>query len=111
MSFLLAVDPNKTLKFSDALSYGAQTVLLGMATVFAVLITIWLALLALKFFLHDLPAKKSAENVPAPMPVVAQEPTKAPKEDEIIAVIAAAIAAAESESDGIKFRVVSFRRK
>lgn len=33
------------------------------------------------------------------------------KEDEkIVAAIAAAIAAAEEESDGLKFRVVSFRR-
>lgn len=30
---------------------------------------------------------------------------------EIIAVITAAIAMAESESDGLKFRVVSFKRK
>ncbi len=32
-------------------------------------------------------------------------------DEEIVAVIAAAIAMAESESDGLKFRVVSFRRK
>ena len=32
-------------------------------------------------------------------------------DDEVIAVIAAAIAAAESECTGAKFRVVSFRRK
>lgn len=31
-------------------------------------------------------------------------------DEEIIAVIAAAIAMAESESDGLKFKVVSFRR-
>ena len=31
-------------------------------------------------------------------------------DEEIIAVIAAAIAMAESESEGLKFRVVSFRR-
>lgn len=31
-------------------------------------------------------------------------------EEEIIAVIAAAIAMAESESEGLKFKVVSFRR-
>ena len=31
-------------------------------------------------------------------------------DEEIVAVIAAAIAMAESESNGLKFRVVSFRR-
>ena len=34
-----------------------------------------------------------------------------PNDQEIVAVIAAAIAMAESEENGIKFRVVSFRRK
>ena len=39
-------------------------------------------------------------------------PSASPTECEIIAVIAAAIATAESEStNGAKFRVVSFRRK
>jgi hypothetical protein len=32
-------------------------------------------------------------------------------DEEIVAAIAAAIAMAESESDGIKFRVVSFKRR
>ena len=36
--------------------------------------------------------------------------TCANNDEEIIAVIAAAIAMAESESDGLKFKVVSFRR-
>ncbi len=36
--------------------------------------------------------------------------TVANNDEEIIAVIAAAIAMAESESNGLKFKVVSFRR-
>ena len=65
------------------------------------------------FDLPDLPAKKAqkvvvnkevVESFVAPEPVVSQD-------EEIVAVIAAAIAAAESESGGLaKFRVVSFRR-
>ena len=37
--------------------------------------------------------------------------TRFAEDEEIIAVIAAAIAAAESECLGAKFRVVSFKRK
>ena len=110
MSFLFEIQPNQTLKFLDAMIYGGQTVLIGMATVFAVLAIIMLALLLFKLFFYDMPAKKAA-----PVPVGESEasaPVAAPSnDDEIIAVIAAAIATAESESNGAKFRVVSFRRK
>ena len=110
MSFLLEIQPNQPLKFLDALAYGGQTVLIGMATVFAVLSIIMLALLLFKLFFYDMPAKKAAEAIASEpeevAPIVAMS-----NDDEIIAVIAAAIAAAESESNGAKFRVVSFRRK
>ena len=57
------IDPNmKNLPFGDALSYGGSTLLLGMVTVFAVLIVIWISLIALKFFLHDIPMRKEAEK-------------------------------------------------
>ena len=51
--------------------------------------------------------KKALESEPAPEPVVATTNT----DEEIVAVITAAIAMAESESGGIKFRVVSFKRR
>ncbi len=112
MNFLLAIDPNTKLKAKDAFVEGGQTLLLGMGAVFAVLIIIWISLLALKFFIHDLPARKSAAPKPAPAPVaVAPVKAAANDSDEIVAVIAAAIAMAESENSGLKFRVVSFRRK
>ena len=66
---------------------------------------------AFKFFFHDLAQKKKAT------PKVVQSVEAAPvtvsktNDEEIVAVIAAAIAMAESESDGIKFRVVSFKRR
>ena len=59
----------------------------------------------------------------APAPVAAPAPAPAPvapvvvaaptvnEDEELIAVLAAAIAMAESENLGAKFRVVSFRRK
>ena len=97
--------------FMDKLGFGGMMVALGMGTVFSVLIILWLALVLFKVCFHDLPAKRKAKAV---APVVVAEPT-APaavnNDDEIVAVIAAAIAMAESESDGIKFRVVSFKRR
>lgn len=116
MNYLLAaaVESNQTLTAKDALSYGGGVVLLGMATVFAVLTIIWITLIIFKFFFHDLKlntkikAESHVEKTPDPAPA----PASASSDEEIIAVIAAAIAAAESESaNGTKFRVVSFNRK
>lgn len=112
MNFLLEMNYKEPLNIADALSFGGQTVLLGMATIFAVLIIIWVALAILKVFLHDLPAKKEGKAEASPEPTAPVVPATAKtSDDEIIAVIAAAIAAAESESGGAKFRVVSFKRK
>ena len=117
MNYLLAaeVNPSEKLSALDALSYGGGVVLLGMATVFAVLIILWVTLIIFKFFFHDL---KLGTKIKVERPVVEKAPEPAPApvytstDDEIVAVIAAAIAAAESESaNGAKFRVVSFKRK
>ena len=106
------IDTNmKDLPFGDALSIGGSTLLLGMATVFSVLIIIWISLIVLKFFLHDVPMQKEAQKSAAPVQVVETPVVKTTNDDEIVAVIAAAIAAAEAEDSGLKFRVVSFRRK
>lgn len=111
MNFLLAVNSNLELEFGEALSFGGQTLLLGMATVFSVLVIIWISLIVLKIFLHDLPQKKNVQKTEAPVSVETVKVATNSNDDEIIAVISAAIAAAESESSGLKFRVVSFRRK
>ena len=116
MNFLLDVsnvDVNKPIdNFVDKFLYGGQMLLIGMATVFAVLITLWIALVLFKLFFHDLPSrpKKVKEETAEPAPVY-QAPESSDGE-EIIAVIAAAIAMAENECGGNKqFRVVSFKRK
>ena len=115
MNLLIAIDEvNKTAplgSFADKLSYGGTMLLIGMLTVFAVLTLIMLSLYAFKFFFHDLAQKKKAT------PKVVQSVEAAPvtvsksNDEEIVAAIASAIAMAESESDGIKFRVVSFKRR
>ena len=95
----------------DAATFGGAILLIGMLIVFSVLIIILAALSLFKVFFHDLKMPKK-EKTDAPVeaaPVAAVKPASA--DDEVIAAIAAAIAMAESESSGLKFRVVSFKRK
>ncbi|MBP3591026.1 MAG: OadG family protein [Clostridia bacterium] len=99
----------------EILGFGAKMMGIGMLAVFSVLCLLWGALTLFKIFFYDLPAKKKTENeapeAPAPAaPAVAPIPA-ANEDEELIAVLAAAIAMAESECIGAKFRVVSFRRK
>ena len=96
----------------SALGFGGAILLIGMATIFAVLILLWLCLVIFKFFMHDLPARRaeSAKNEPTHEEAV-QPVAQTASNDEIIAVIAAAIAMAESECSDVKFKVVSFKRK
>ena len=98
-------------KIDKALAFGGTMVLIGMATIFAVLIILWISLILFKFFFHDLPNRRAASSKPKEALPVAETAVYDGTDEEIVAVIAAAIAMAESESDGIKFRVVSFRRK
>ena len=116
MSFLLNADLNNT-KLVDApseiLGLGGQVVLIGMLTVFSVLGLLWGCLAIFKLVFHDIPAKKTkkvaieSETVES----IVEPVSSADQDEEIVAVIAAAIAAAESESGGeLKFKVVSFRR-
>ena len=98
-------------QLGDALLFGGAMLLIGMATVFSVLVLLWLCLVLFKLFFHDIPTRRSVQKA-APVEVeAASEPTLATSDGEIVAVIAAAIAMAESESSGIKFKVVSFKRK
>lgn len=107
----------QSLSLSDKLSIGGQVTLLGMGTVFAVLIVLWGMVELLHLILVG-PTKKpkvikvveetttplaaEPETVPAPV---------APQTDDLalIAVITAAVAAASGSSPS-SFRVVSFKR-
>lgn len=122
MNILLAITPDQysqkiidTAGFMETLGFGAMMLGIGMLAVFAVLCTLWFALVLFKIGFYDLPAKKKATAeapvAPAPVaPVVVAAPA-VNEDEELIAVLAAAIAMAESENLGAKFRVVSFRRK
>ena len=116
MNFLLEFSKEqftqKNLPFSDVITSGGMVFITGMLTVFAVLGILWIALMAFKFFFHDLShgEKKIKNEKPVPAPVQSAPTTS--DDNELVAVIAAAIAMAESECGGnTKFRVVSFKRK
>ena len=83
-----------------------------MVTVFSVLCILWIFLIGFKLLFHDLPAKRSAKKKAAPVINVIEKKVESTsvEEGELIAVIAAAIAMAESDHSGMKFKVVSFRR-
>ncbi len=95
----------------EMLAFGAKILLIGIGTVFAVLALIWGALTLFKIFFHDLPAKRAAQKkAEEPEAPAVQETVEETSDDELIAVLAAAIAAAEADAGGKKFRVVSFKR-
>ena len=97
-------------QLGEAALFGGAILLIGMVTIFAVLTVIWLCLLLFKIAFHDLPEKK-ATHAPIANTVVEEAEVATNNDSEIVAVIAAAIAMAESESSGVKFKVVSFKRK
>lgn len=93
----------------ETLGFGAQVVVIGMATIFAVLTILMFALKLFEMIFAENGKKKKeavSPDVEAALPVAAVDNT-----EEIVAVIAAAIAAAEAESPALKFKVVSFKRK
>ena len=116
MNFLLQFTPDqfaeKNLGIQDILTSGGMVVLTGMLTVFSVLAILWLTLVIFKFFFHDIKNKTKKTKVAAPEAAPAISVAPVSHDEELVAVIAAAIAMAESESgNGTKFRVVSFKRK
>ena len=108
------------VKFSDfnfsqlgeAIVFGIAILVIGMLTIFAVLCLLWLCLYLFKLFLHDLPKKKSNSRKAEPVVIIPERVAESTDsdEEELVAVITAAIAMAESDYSGMKFRVVSFKR-
>ena len=120
MNFLLAITENdygtenllQQFGLGDVLSFGGQMLLIGMATVFAVLCIIWLCLVIFKYAFQNIGNAKKADKIEAETAKTVEiAPIRMTADEEIVAVIAAAIAMAESESSDTKFRVVSFKRK
>ena len=98
--------------FGDRVLYAGQMLLIGMATVFSVLIVLMFALVLFKLFFHDIPNRQKKTVSDSKTEIAVAPATSVSNDEEIIAVIAAAIAMAENECGGNKqFRVVSFNRK
>ena len=95
----------------EVLAYGGQMTLIGLASVFSVLIIILLSIKLLQFTLTGASKEKSTSSVESTVTAETSINKPTDSSEEIIAVIAAAIATAESESGGVKFKVVSFRKK
>lgn len=93
----------------DTLAFGGQIVVIGMATIFAVLTLLMFALKLFELiFSKNTKEKESSTAVAAPETETLEYVDDS---EQIVAVIAAAIAAAEAEHPTLKFKVVSFRRK
>jgi sodium pump decarboxylase gamma subunit len=104
------------MSFGDRTAYAGKVFLIGIATVFAALIVLWLVLALFRKFVayfngEDLEVETKAQ---APAPVAAPVPVaQAASDDALIAVITAAVAAALAEENGGAvpgFRVVSFQK-
>lgn len=107
------------MSFGERMSYGLQVFVVGLGTVFTVLIILWLALILFRVFAYDIPQKKTkklAESTPkvettavVETPVTAEDTFE--DDTQLIAVITAAVAAYNAQSGNtLPFRVVSFKR-
>ena len=104
------------MSFGERAAYAGKVFLIGVLTVFAALVILWLVLVLFRKFVayfngEDL---EVAQKAPMPAPVAAPAPVaQAASDDALIAVITAAVAAALAEENGGAvpgFRVVSFQK-
>ncbi len=107
------------MSFGERMSYGLQVFVVGLGTVFSVLVILWLALILFRVFAYDIPQKKAKKLAEATVKVEATPvaethiPVEETSEDDtqLIAVITAAVAAYNAQSGNtLPFRVVSFKR-
>ena len=98
-------------QLGDAFLFGGTMLLIGMLTIFSVLSLLWLCLTIFKYVFANVGKAKENKNAKVEAPAAPVVVPKKNDDSEIVAVIAAAIAMAESENSDMKFRVVSFKRK
>lgn len=95
----------------DAFIFGASILLVGITAIFSVLCILWIFITIFKLIINDLPKIKKTKKKEVAAPIIEQRNDSHKVDDgELIAVISAAIAMAESDSSGMKFKVVSFKR-
>jgi len=106
-----------TMTYSERVSLAGQVTLIGLATLFAVLAILMLALYLFQYFSYTLPQKKKNKaltSAPVETIQVEEEPVQTTTDDtQLIAVLAAAIAAYEStvNQNTSSFHVVSYKRR
>lgn len=115
MLFQKTIDENSTI--ADRLGLGFQTLLLGMLTIFAILFIIYIIIWILGKVMSVSKNKEKSkskgasdinENTVVAPPSGASESSKDKNNEELVAVIAAAVSAYTGEPSS-KFRVVSFK--
>lgn len=102
MTFLL-----ETSNALSGLSTDSKVVLLALAVIFVMFVIVWRRLNTIQKLTESKSASPKAKFEQAPSPVAT---SSGEDEDEIAAVIAAAICAAEAENPTMRFRAVSFKR-
>ncbi len=102
---------NSTLSLNERLALGLEVTLLGLGTVFSVLIILWAVLSVFRLvFYKPGESKKSTNPIKADavaVPVVSEAPKN--NDEELVAVITAAISVMIDKPQ-TSFRVVSFKR-
>ena len=100
----------KGVNIGEALSMGGMTTVIGMAIVFAVLVILMLVLVLFRVIFYKAPSNqqpKEKQNEVAPAPVVAEAVEE--DEEELIAVLTAAVAASLKTST-YNLHIKSYRR-
>lgn len=108
-----------TAPMGERMALGLQTTLLGLGTVFAVLVILMLVLWLFRLFFYTIPNRKqqSAAAAPAPEAAPAAPTIESTDDGALAAAITAAVAAyldaeaaEQSNASAPAFRVVNFRR-
>lgn len=94
------------LSLAEALKTGSTTTVLGLSIVFSVLIVLMIVLALFKVIFYRQPKTK---NTPVPAEALSQEVPDDTDEDELIAVLTAAVAASLNTST-YNLRIKSYRR-
>lgn len=100
----------QNLSLSEALAMGGQTTVIGLAIVFAVLIILMIVLSLFKVIFYKKPKTQAAPAAaPAQAAPVEKETADDTDEEELIAVLIAAVAASLNTST-YNLRIKSYRR-
>ena len=107
MEYSQALLTGKGITLAEALSTGGKVTVLGLAIVFSVLVVLMLILMLFKVIFYKDPKKKEVKAEAAPVETVSEEPQV--NEEELIAVITAAVAASLNTST-YNLQIKSYRR-